>query len=82
MRFATFSAGEAAKIRRTNRREGKGYTVADISTYGYQADRKAELAAGRQGEDKQTDAIGEGLAAIAYALLDIAATIRENTEAR
>jgi hypothetical protein len=53
-----------------------------MSTYGYQADRNAQRASERQGEDKQTDAIGEGLAAIAYALLDVAAAIRENTESR
>ncbi|MDX3429482.1 hypothetical protein PV664_11090 [Streptomyces sp. ME01-18a] len=45
------------------------------------AERNADKAAARQGEE-QTDAIGEGLAAIAYALLDVAAAIRENTEAR
>ncbi|MFE5690654.1 hypothetical protein [Streptomyces sp. NPDC056512] len=37
---------------------------------------------GAVGEDKQTEAIGEGLAAIAYALLDVAQAIRENTGAR
>ncbi|MCX4462400.1 hypothetical protein OOK58_59010 [Streptomyces sp. NBC_01728] len=52
-----------------------------MSTYGYQADRNAEQAAARWGEDKQTEALGEGLAAIAYALLDLAAAVRENTEA-
>ncbi|MEV6179943.1 hypothetical protein [Streptomyces sp. NPDC052015] len=31
---------------------------------------------------RQTDAIDESLAAIAYALLDVAAAIRENTESR
>ncbi|MFD7645717.1 hypothetical protein ACFV4P_34315 [Kitasatospora sp. NPDC059795] len=42
----------------------------------------ASNAAGFTGEDKQTDAIGEGLAAVAYALLDVAAAIREQTEAQ
>ncbi|NEA83035.1 hypothetical protein G3I30_29240 [Actinospica acidiphila] len=45
------------------------------------AERNADSAASRQGEE-QTDAIGEGLAAIAYALLEVASAIRENTEAR
>ncbi|MFH8737999.1 hypothetical protein [Streptomyces sp. NPDC017964] len=53
-----------------------------MSTYGYQADRNAQRASECQGDDKQTDAIGEGLAAVAYALLDVATAIRENTEAR
>lgn len=52
-----------------------------MSNYERWAERNADKAAGRQGEE-QTDAIGEGLAAIAYALLDVAAAIRENTEAR
>lgn len=54
--------------------------MADVSTYGYQANRSAE-AAGRQGAEKQTDAIGEGLAAVAFALLEVALAIREHTEA-
>jgi hypothetical protein len=53
-----------------------------MSTYGYQAERKADKAAERQGAEAQTDAIGEGLAAVAYALLEVATAIRENTEAR
>ncbi|MEU6170192.1 hypothetical protein [Streptomyces tanashiensis] len=51
------------------------------SVWGDYAESKADAAAGREGEDKQTDAIGEGLAAVAYALLDVAAAIREQTEA-
>jgi hypothetical protein len=43
--------------------------------------RRADAAAVREGEEKQTDAIGEGLAAVAYALLDVAHAIREHTEA-
>ncbi|MCZ1001077.1 hypothetical protein O1M63_28395 [Streptomyces mirabilis] len=50
-----------------------------MSTYGHQADRNAELAAGRWGEDKQVEALGEGLAAIAYALLEVASAIRDHT---
>ncbi|MET7534716.1 hypothetical protein [Streptomyces goshikiensis] len=53
-----------------------------MSTYGHQAERKADKAAQRTGEEYRTDAIGEGLAAIAYALLEVATAIRENTEAR
>ncbi|MFB8407556.1 hypothetical protein [Streptomyces sp. NPDC055912] len=52
------------------------------SVWGDYAESRADSAAGREGEDKQTDAIGEGLAAVAYALLDVAAAIREQTEAR
>ncbi|MFE7214538.1 hypothetical protein ACFU93_32270 [Streptomyces sp. NPDC057611] len=52
------------------------------SVWGDYAESRADAAAGREGEDKQTDAIGEGLAAVAYALLDVAAAIREHTEAR
>ncbi|MFC9931708.1 hypothetical protein [Streptomyces sp. NPDC127190] len=56
--------------------------MADMTTYGYQAERNADRAAGRQGDEDRTDAIGEGLAAVAYALLEVAAAIRENTEAQ
>lgn len=54
----------------------------DKSIWGDYAERRADAAAGREGEEKQTDAIGEGLAAVAYGLLDVAAAIREHTEAR
>ncbi|MFE7246086.1 MULTISPECIES: hypothetical protein [unclassified Streptomyces] len=53
-----------------------------MSTYGDYAESRADRAAERTGAEEQTDAIGEGLSAIAYALLDVAAAIRENTEAR
>ncbi|MDF4254664.1 hypothetical protein [Streptomyces sp. WMMB303] len=52
------------------------------SVWGDYAERRADAAAGREGEERLTDAIGEGLAAVAYGLLDVAAAIRENTEAR
>jgi hypothetical protein len=52
------------------------------SVWGDYAESRADRASEREGEDKQTDAIGEGLAAVAYALLDVAAAIREHTEAR
>lgn len=55
--------------------------MSDLSTYGRQADSLAEGAKTRRGEEEQTAAVGEGLAAIAYALLDIAAAIREHTGA-
>ncbi|MFE4626954.1 hypothetical protein [Streptomyces mirabilis] len=55
--------------------------MAPASNYGRWAERNADKAAAHQGEENQTDAIGEGLAAVAYALLDVAAAIRENTEA-
>jgi hypothetical protein len=39
----------------------------------------ADRASSQRGEDHQTDAIGEGLAVTAYAVLDLAAAIRELT---
>ncbi|MET9567135.1 hypothetical protein [Streptomyces tauricus] len=56
--------------------------MAQTSNYPRWAERNADQAASRQGEDQQSEAVGEGLAAVAYALLDVAAAIRENTEAR
>ncbi|MFJ2922848.1 hypothetical protein [Streptomyces sp. NPDC087307] len=53
-----------------------------MSVYKDYAESRADRAAEQTGGDKQTDAIGEGLSAIAYALLDVAAAIREQTEAR
>jgi hypothetical protein len=44
------------------------------------ATSNADRASGRQGEEQLTDAIGEGLAAIAYGLLDVAAAIRSHAE--
>lgn len=52
------------------------------SVWGDYAESRADQAAVQEGEDQQTAAIGEGLAAIAYALLDVAHAIRESTEAR
>ncbi|MFV0131753.1 hypothetical protein ACLGIH_00410 [Streptomyces sp. HMX87] len=40
------------------------------------------MAAERMGAGDQTEAIGEGLSAIVYALLEVAAAIREHTAAR
>lgn len=62
--------------------KGREHTVAGLSYHGSLANQNAEQASARWGEDKQTEALGEGLAAIAYALLDVANAIRENTEAR
>jgi hypothetical protein len=45
--------------------------------YEHAAERYAEQASGRTDPDQQTDAIGEGLAAIAFALLEVAQAIRE-----
>jgi len=56
--------------------------MAEVSNFGRWAERNADQASSHQGEEKQTEAIGEGLAAVAYALLEIAEAIRENTEAR
>lgn len=54
----------------------------DVAYYGDVAESRADRASERTGDDRQTDAIGEGLSAIAYALLEVASAIRENTEAR
>ncbi|WRZ96431.1 hypothetical protein OHB54_46645 (plasmid) [Streptomyces sp. NBC_01007] len=51
-------------------------------THGDVAESRADRATDRTGPDSLTDAVGEGLAAVAYALLEVAAAIRENTEAR
>ncbi|WP_327286080.1 MULTISPECIES: hypothetical protein [unclassified Streptomyces] len=45
-----------------------------------QAEDLAIKAKYRDGEDEQTKAVGEGLAAIAYALLDVAQAIRDSRE--
>lgn len=64
------------------RREGED-TVAGLSSYGAKANQIAEGASlWRDGDEGRAAAIGEGLAAVAYALLDVATAIRENTEAR
>lgn len=41
------------------------------------ASETADRAARARGQEHQTDAIGEGLAAVAYALLEVAQAIRE-----
>ncbi|MFE4256055.1 hypothetical protein ACFRU3_42800 [Streptomyces sp. NPDC056910] len=56
--------------------------MADMGKYGARANSNAEQAAARWGEDKQAEAVGKDLAAIAYALLDVAHAIRQHTEAR
>ncbi|MEU0804147.1 hypothetical protein [Streptomyces sp. NPDC005970] len=48
---------------------------------GTTAEEKTDGAATWHGEDDRTAAIGEGLAAIAHALLEVAEAIRENTAA-
>ena len=48
-----------------------------MSDYENAASTSAAHAASRTGEDKLTDAVGEGLAAVTYALLDVAAAIRD-----
>lgn len=53
--------------------------MSDMSSYGYSADRLADGAAVRQGEEEQTAALGQGPAAVAYALLEVAAAIRDHT---
>ncbi|MFK4071850.1 hypothetical protein [Streptomyces sp. NPDC029674] len=52
------------------------------SVWGDYAESRADKASERTDPEDQTDAIGEGLAAVAYALLDVAHAIREHTEAR
>ncbi|MEU3084071.1 hypothetical protein ABZ697_27630 [Streptomyces albidoflavus] len=51
------------------------------SVWGDYAESRADTAASREGGDMQTEAVGDGLAAVAYALLDVAAAIREHTTA-
>lgn len=53
-----------------------------MSVQGDIASEYASKAGGRTGEEYRTDAVGEGLAAIAYALLDVAEAIREATAQR
>lgn len=53
-----------------------------VAYYSEVAESRADRASERTGDDRQTDALGEGLSAIAYALLEVASAIRENTEAR
>jgi len=53
-----------------------------MAFYENQAQVHAERAGGRTGEDKQTDAIGEGLAAVAFAPLEVASAIREAADAQ
>nr|MDT0658977.1 hypothetical protein [Micromonospora sp. DSM 115978] len=48
--------------------------------YEQMAESMAAQAGNRTGDEKQTDAIGEGLAAVAYALLEVARAIREAGE--
>lgn len=49
-----------------------------MQSYEFEAKNTAQYASEREGEE----AISEGLAAIAFALLEVASAIRENTEAR
>lgn len=53
-----------------------------MTTHSEHAESRADRAGEQSGEEWRTDAIGAGLSAIAYALLDVAEAIRENTEAR
>lgn len=53
-----------------------------MSYLGATAEGKAEGAATWRDEEGLTPAIGEGLSAIAYALLEVADAIREQTAAR
>ncbi|MFD9302208.1 hypothetical protein ACFWCB_05865 [Streptomyces sp. NPDC060048] len=50
--------------------------------YSDYAESRADLAIEHRSEEELPQAVGEGLSAIAYALLEVAAAIRENTEAR
>ncbi|MFB7429038.1 hypothetical protein ACFC0K_37765 [Streptomyces hydrogenans] len=53
-----------------------------MDSYEGQARMAADRATEMFGEENQVTAIGEGLGAIAYALLEVASAIRESTEAR
>jgi hypothetical protein len=50
--------------------------------YETMSSEKADQASRNTGGIQQTDAIGEGLAAVAYALLDVAQAIRELAQAQ
>lgn len=77
--FTERDSGEAAEAAgETGRREGGNVS----SIYSDYAESRADRASEWTSEDGQTDAIGEGLSAIAYALLDVAAAIREHTSSR
>lgn len=67
---------------RGSRRTGRRQEEAGMTEFGDYAENRADRAADRSGDDQQTSAIGLGLSAVAYALLEVAAAIRENTEAR
>lgn len=67
--------------RRNGRPEGEDSIVPDMTHLGTTAEEKTDGAATWHGEDDRTAAIGEGLAAIAHALLEVAEAIRENTAA-
>jgi hypothetical protein len=56
--------------------------IIEPGPFGHSANRTAEAASAHRSEEEQTEAIGKGLAAVAYALLDVAAAIREDTRAR
>ncbi|MGO4635018.1 hypothetical protein AB4225_29435 [Streptomyces sp. 2RAF24] len=53
-----------------------------MESYEWEAKQAAERATNKYGAENQVEAIGEGLGAVAYALLEIASAIRENTEVR
>ncbi|MEC4019382.1 hypothetical protein [Streptomyces sp. H27-D2] len=53
-----------------------------MGLHGDTATDYASRAANFQGEGKLTDAVGEGLAAVTHALLEVADAIRENTAAQ
>lgn len=50
------------------------------SLFGHWAETRGDAAASYEGPDRITEATGEGLAAIACALLDVAAAIRDHAE--
>lgn len=60
--------------------QAEGEDKAVTSWLGDRAREYADSAAGQFSEVKQTDAIGQGLAAVALALLDVATAIRESAE--
>lgn len=51
-----------------------------MPSFGDHAESRADRAADRTGPDELTGAIGEGLSAVAYALLEVAQAIRDHAQ--
>ena len=56
--------------------------MSEQSMYGQIATERADQAGLRFGEEHRTEVLGEGLSAIAYAILELADAIRSYTDAQ